>query len=303
MARIRTIKPDFWESPHQRDMNMAQRCLFLGLLTQVDDAGRWRAEPQLIAGRIFPYDDIDLDALDSDLRHLADIGLIYLYEVAGRPFLWIRHFTDHQTINRPTPARWPDPEGPDARPLTRGNAETHGGLTEDSLRTHGALTEDSVMEREREGEGERERENTSSSTETNVDADDVEPLAAVLTLLPAEVEVVTTGSKYPEDFEAFWELFPRKVGKGEAFRHWRNMREADKVAAINAIHRQLDHWERQQRERQFIPHPATWLRQARYDDDPTTDVREATPSKKPQGWGALEKINRRIQLEKNGLPL
>lgn len=301
MARIRTIKPDFWESPHQRDMNMAQRCLFLGLLTQVDDAGRWRAEPEVIAGRVFPYDKIDYVELDADLHHLADIGLIYLYEVAGRPYLWIRHFTEHQTINRPTPARWPDPEGPDARPLSRANAETHGGLTEDSLSTHGVLTEDSVMEREREGERERE-ENTSSSTETNVDDADPEPVALVLTLHTNEV-AVPTSSKYPDDFERFWELYPRKVGKGEAFRHWRNMKHADKQAALVAIEAQVDHWAQAARERQFIPHPATWLRQARYDDDPMTDVRETAPTKKPQGWQALERINRRIQLEKQGLSL
>ena len=71
-------------------------------------------------------------------------------------------------------------------------------------------------------------------------------------------------------FSMFWSIYPRKVGKGAAARAWKNLklRDGDKDLC-KAI---LDGAKRMQEvatytDKQFIPHPATWLNQRRWEDE------------------------------------
>lgn len=68
-----------------------------------------------------------------------------------------------------------------------------------------------------------------------------------------------------KEFESFWEAYPRKVGKEKA-------RQAYDAVSV-PIDRLLDAVEEQRRSRQwtkdngqFIPNPATWLSQSRWED-------------------------------------
>jgi len=77
------------------------------------------------------------------------------------------------------------------------------------------------------------------------------------------------GTLYTEDFDRFWQAYPRKIGKKEAAKAWSKSQKErpaiDKV--IEAIEAQSkgDQWTKDGG--QFIPHPATWLNQGRWDDD------------------------------------
>lgn len=93
MARIRTIKPEFFDDPDVIDLSMPARLLFIGLWTQADRRGRLLDEPRRLKIRLMPGDDVDVDAL---LGELAGSGLLVRYEVDGRQLLWIRHFERHQ---------------------------------------------------------------------------------------------------------------------------------------------------------------------------------------------------------------
>lgn len=71
---------------------------------------------------------------------------------------------------------------------------------------------------------------------------------------------------YPSQFEELWELFPRKVGKDDAFRSWKKNRgRVDHEVLKTAIskHAALVAG----KEKQFIPHPATWLNDGRWQDE------------------------------------
>ena len=75
-------------------------------------------------------------------------------------------------------------------------------------------------------------------------------------------------SGYPPAFEAWWADYPKKTGKGDAFRKWK---AANKKLSADELHaRLLDRLPgllaTQQRNPRFVPNPATWLNQARYDD-------------------------------------
>lgn len=77
------------------------------------------------------------------------------------------------------------------------------------------------------------------------------------------------------DFDRFWAAYPRKVGKQEARRAFAAVR-APVETLLCALERQRDdpQWKREQG--RYIPHPATWLRQGRWEDEspiPAADCR------------------------------
>ena len=68
----------------------------------------------------------------------------------------------------------------------------------------------------------------------------------------------------------FWELYPRKVGKGDAKKKWDKIKPNSELfdKIINAVKENINHNSQWKRDNgQFIPHPATWLNQGRWDDD------------------------------------
>lgn len=71
-------------------------------------------------------------------------------------------------------------------------------------------------------------------------------------------------------FEEFWSLYPRKEGKGAARKKWEQIKPDSELfdKIINAVQENINRnpqWKRDNG--QFIPHPATWLNQGRWDDD------------------------------------
>jgi hypothetical protein len=86
---------------------------------------------------------------------------------------------------------------------------------------------------------------------------------------------VEDGPKYSPAFERFWRFYPRHSAKAAAFKAWKKLNPSLELQAaiIDAIdrHRRSDQWKRN-----IIPHAATWLNGARFDDD------EGTPAVPPK---------------------
>ena len=126
MARIRTIKPEFPQSETIGRLSREARLLFLQLFTLVDDAGRARAAPRMLASLLYPYDDDAVERIDGWLDELVGRGLVVCYEAGAARYLAISHWTEHQKIDRPTPSRLPPPPSEDdaapAREASRGLA-------------------------------------------------------------------------------------------------------------------------------------------------------------------------------------
>jgi hypothetical protein len=82
---------------------------FFGLLTLADDAGRFRAHPAIIHGRLWALRPNHTPAhVAADLEQLAAAGLICLYTGCdGRAYLHISTWAKHQKIDRPTASRLP----------------------------------------------------------------------------------------------------------------------------------------------------------------------------------------------------
>ena len=69
-------------------------------------------------------------------------------------------------------------------------------------------------------------------------------------------------------FATFWSAYPRKVAKPIARRSWDRIAPSIQLAAeimsALAAHARSDHWVKD--DGKFIPHPATWLNQRRWED-------------------------------------
>jgi hypothetical protein len=70
----------------------------------------------------------------------------------------------------------------------------------------------------------------------------------------------------PTAFDVFWKAYPRKVGKLAAKKAWAEADKPPLKAILDAILAQLQGEQWRKDHGQYIPHPATWLNQGRWDD-------------------------------------
>ena len=96
MARIRTIKPEFFTSESVCAVSPLARLLFVGLWCEADREGRMTWKPRTYKIRYLPVDQADIEELSSEL--IAE-DMIRLYEIEGEVFCFIPGFTRHQVIN------------------------------------------------------------------------------------------------------------------------------------------------------------------------------------------------------------
>ena len=72
-----------------------------------------------------------------------------------------------------------------------------------------------------------------------------------------------------EEFEEFWKVYPRKTGKKDALKAWKKAKDRPALAVVLqclSVARASEQWNRDGG--QYIPNPATWLNQGRWDDQP-----------------------------------
>ena len=69
------------------------------------------------------------------------------------------------------------------------------------------------------------------------------------------------------DFDTFWKAYPKHVGKKEAKRRFLKLNKALLQVMLQAIdkQKQTDQWRKNNG--QFVPNPATWLNQERWEDE------------------------------------
>lgn len=138
MARIRTVKPEFWQHPKVTRVTRDARLLFLGLLNEADDAGRLRYGAKRLAGVLFGEDD-DVGPVEVD-RWTAELErehLVQRYEVDGAPLLLVIGFTEHQKVNHPSPSRLPEPSCSPPVALPEDRAEVQETLSPEGNREQG----------------------------------------------------------------------------------------------------------------------------------------------------------------------
>jgi hypothetical protein len=70
-------------------------------------------------------------------------------------------------------------------------------------------------------------------------------------------------------FATFWSEYPRKIGKGSAERAWKKIKQPAETlpSILSALSWQKVSEQWQRNNGQFIPHPATYLNQRRWEDE------------------------------------
>ena len=131
MARIRTIKPEFWEDEKLAKLPVHARLLFIGTWNFADDNGALLANPVLMKSHIFPYEDIGISTISEWIDMLVENGMLIRTIYNGKDYLVIRKFLIHQKINRKS-IRINIPLPVVLQVIDEYN-KTHGVLTEPSL--------------------------------------------------------------------------------------------------------------------------------------------------------------------------
>lgn len=109
MARIRTIKPEFWTSEQVVECSPTARLLFIGLWNFCDDGGVHPASVKRIKMEVFPADQMDDEEVKTLLRELIDAGLLLHYEAEDKEYYQVTGWK-HQKIDKPN-FRYPSSNG------------------------------------------------------------------------------------------------------------------------------------------------------------------------------------------------
>lgn len=107
----RIIKESLCSSEKIASLSDFEFRLWVGLITQADDAGRGDARPAIIKGRVFPFRErLSIKDIDAALRVLAAKGCVSLYTVDGKPYFLFPGWVKHQRVRDCKP-KYPEPPG------------------------------------------------------------------------------------------------------------------------------------------------------------------------------------------------
>jgi hypothetical protein len=250
--RIRTIKPEFWRSDDIAALSLTHRLLFIGLWSYVDDNGVGIDDHRRIVGDLFALEEDQQgirDFVRDGLATLSRALLIDRYEVDGRRYFYIRTWKLHQRVDRPNRPRYPEPP-PDYKPPTSDDEpirETNGRPSRHPRDTFATVSPPGTEEQRNRGTEEQGLKDSSAPR----------PKRA---------------PKTPAGFDEFWDAYPRRTAKRAAQTAYtaalkRGAEPAELLTATRRFAAASAH-----SEARFIPHPATWLNQGRYDDEPQTQL-------------------------------
>lgn len=102
MARIRTIKPEFWSDEKLSPLPDSVRLLFLGLISMADDCGRLLDSPKQIEAFVWPCADRSRETREG-LATLSRLSRIVRGTTAnGQQVIQIANWTRHQRVDKPS---------------------------------------------------------------------------------------------------------------------------------------------------------------------------------------------------------
>lgn len=306
MARIRTVKPEFWTSEQIMECSPNARLLFIGLWNFCDDAGIHIASPKTLKAEIFPSDDISVSDVERLVDELIVQGLLDEYEVAGRHY-WAVTGWHHQRIDQPT-YKHPRPDGSVPAGVARRRVERRqaepmlsvrqpfGEHSENSRRTLDECSPPEWNGKEGSGHGAGNENHIAQPASLPpapsadcpesghaLNRDCVEPDAgkqAPLLVTPSPAKqgrAINPGAaRFKARFDEFWDTFAHKHGKTRAMKAWMAVgaaagRDADLEALAGEILRAAA-LEAKRRPALVATgrtpiYPEGWLSQRRFEDE------------------------------------
>lgn len=106
----RIIKESICTSDGIDSLSWFEEVLFYRLIVNCDDFGRFDGRIAVIKNRLFPLkEDLTARNVRNGVMRLVSAGLVALYEVEGKPFLYLPTWNDHQSV-RAKRSKYPPPE-------------------------------------------------------------------------------------------------------------------------------------------------------------------------------------------------
>lgn len=101
MARIRTIKPEFWEDEKIGKLPIPCRLFFIGCWNFADDFGVIKGNAALLKSQIFPYDEsLRVSEIKKWIDSLVDARMLVPIIHAEESYYYIRTFRSHQILDK-----------------------------------------------------------------------------------------------------------------------------------------------------------------------------------------------------------
>ena len=238
--RIRSTKPEFYRSKTIGELSWSDRHVLKALESYVDDNGVGKDDVALFAADAFPRDMFrnapeTLRSLSEALERFHDLHLIVRYQSDGEDLLYIDRWAERQRIDKPTRGRFRRPDGT-LEYAEAVNREAYRNPPEDCRNPPEIFAP---------GTGEQGNRGTGENTPSSTDVDG--------------------------DFAEWYDLYPRKVGKQAAIKAYRRARKvADADTLLAGLRSQLPKLAGS--EERFRPHPATWLNEGRWEDEPASQA-------------------------------
>ncbi|MEI3845346.1 MULTISPECIES: hypothetical protein [unclassified Microbacterium] len=252
MARIRTIKPEFWDSPGTAQASLRARLFFIAMWNWADDWGIGTANPKQLIGFAFPNDD---DVTVADFPRLrtevAECYGVQWYEVEGRPYYCIPSWDNHQKNERRASRRNPTPD--QGIPV---DTETRGS----SVQTRGGSPV---------GTGEQGNRGTGEQ----IHAHPPDARASAPKIASKQVD---------ELFDSFWSVWPLKKGKQPARKAFEKAIKSG--ASLEQILAGVENYKREigpSPDWSKVKYPQGWLNDARWEDETAPVVK---PSNQPDPY-------------------
>lgn len=195
MARIRSIKPEFWEDEKIGSLPIPCRLFYIGLWNLADDQGVFRANSSILKSRIFPYDEnLRVSEISKWLDALVKAQMIIPISYKNESYYIIRTFRDHQKFD----PRYPNNLIP--KEITDNILNNESGHIDNPSCTHRVP----VMHPPREREGE-------------------------------EGYIESKDSLDEYSFEAVWEMYEKKGTSKVARSRWDKLPKIKKQLALKHI--------------------------------------------------------------------
>lgn len=255
MARMRTVKPEFWTDSLMVQLSPYARLLYIGMWNfALCDEGHLEDDPVRLKLQILPMDNVEIGSL---LDELFDLNrLVRIQSKDGKTYLHIPTMKSQQKGD----PRWKSrcPACKDAGIGSTKLSETQESFGE-TRRDSPKLSKVSPVEERR-------------VEESRTDMSTADALDAPVPLRP---------SKLDAEFDRWYSEYPRKEAKAAARKAFVKAR---KTATLEQLAAGLSRYRDAVKgaDRQFVALPASWLNAGRWEDEYQTHSKPAYLD--PSNW-------------------
>lgn len=154
MARIRTIKPEFYDDEKLASISIQANFLYTAMWVFADDKGVIRKSANWIKSKVFPHrENLRLNDVVSWLSELEALNKLVPFEYNGENYYLILKMIYHQRIDKPQPSKIPKDLLENVRQsvLSPNSENILGAFQEDSEPYSNSIVEDSNGKEEEEG--------------------------------------------------------------------------------------------------------------------------------------------------------